>query len=137
LVTRLDNQRALAEHVELMAPGVLDIHGVGPVTAAIILAAYSHHGRVRSEAAFAALAGASPIPASSGNTNRHRLNRYGDRQLNRALDVVARTRSLTDPATHAYIQRRTAEGRTPREIRRCLKRFIARQIFRQLQPLMA
>ncbi|AOT02272.1 IS110 family transposase [Arthrobacter sp. U41] len=65
-----DNQRALAEHVELMAPEILDIHGVGPVTAAIILAAYSHHGRVRSEAAFAALAGASPIPASSGNTNR-------------------------------------------------------------------
>ncbi|GAA5189654.1 IS110 family transposase [Arthrobacter gyeryongensis] len=132
-----DNQRALAEHAELMAPGVLDIRGVGPVTAAIILAAYSHHGRVRSEAAFAALAGASPIPASSGNTTRHRLNRYGDRQLNRTLDVVARTRSLTDPATRAYIERRTAEGRSLREIRRCLKRFIARQIFRQLQTLMA
>ncbi|MGY3320797.1 IS110 family RNA-guided transposase [Arthrobacter sp. TE12232] len=131
------NHLALAEHVQLMAPGILDIRGVGPVTAAIILAAYSHHGRVRSEAAFAALAGASPIPASSGSTHRHRLNRYGDRQLNRALDVVARTRSLTDPATRAYIERRTAEGRSPREIRRCLKRFIARQIFRQLQTLMA
>ncbi|MBB6407145.1 transposase [Arthrobacter sp. AZCC_0090] len=132
-----DNQRALAEHVQLMAPGILDISGVGPVTAAIILASYSHHGRVRSEAAFAALAGASPIPASSGNTNRHRLNRYGDQQLNRALDVVARTRSLTDPATRAYIERRTAEGKSPREMRRCLKRFIARQIFRQLQTLLA
>lgn len=132
-----DNQRALAEHVELMAPGILDIHGVGPVTAAIILAAYSHHGRVRSEAAFAALAGASPIPASSGNTNRYRLNRFGDRQLNRAMDVIARTRSLTDPGTRAYIERRTAEGKSSREIRRCLKRFIARQIFRQLQTLMA
>lgn len=93
--------------------------------------------RVRSEAAFAALAGASPIPASSGNTNRHRLNRYGDRQLNRALDVVARTRSLADPATRAYIECRTAEGKCPREIRRCLKRFIARQILRQLQTLVA
>lgn len=64
------NQQALAEHIQLMAPGVLDIRGVGPVTAAIILAAYSHHDRVRSEAAFAALAGASPIPASSCNTHR-------------------------------------------------------------------
>lgn len=91
-----DNQRALAEHVGLMAPGILDIHGVGPVTAAIILAAYSQHGRVRSEAAFAALAGASPIPASSGNTNRYRLNRFGDPQLNRAMDVIART----DPKPH-------------------------------------
>lgn len=93
-----------------MAPGILDISGVGPVTAAIILASYSHHGRVRSEAAFADLAGASPIPASSGNTNRHRLNRYGDRQLNRALDVVARTRSLADPATRAYIERAPRKG---------------------------
>lgn len=91
------NQRALAEHVGRMAPGILDIHGVGPVSAAIILAAYSHHGRVRSEAAFAALAGASPIPASPGNTNRHRLNRYGDRQLNRALDVIARTEASRTP----------------------------------------
>jgi transposase len=131
-----DNQRALAEHVQLMATGILDISGVGAVTAAIILAAYSHHGRVRSEGAFAVLAGASPIPASSGITNRHRLNRYGDRQFNRALDVIARTRSLTDPATHAYIERRTAARKSPREIRRCLKHFIARQIFRQLQTLM-
>ena len=131
------NQKALAEHVDRMAPGVLAIHGVGPVTAAIILAAYSHHGRARSEAAFAALAGASPIPASSGNTSPHRLNRYGDRQLNRALDVIARTHSLTDPATRAYIERRTVEGKSPREIRRCLKRFIARQLFRHLQTLMA
>ncbi|XQZ30526.1 transposase (plasmid) [Arthrobacter sp. NyZ413] len=107
------------------------------MTAAIILATYSHHGRVSSEAAFSALAGASPIPASSGNTHRHRLSRNGDRQLNRALDVVGRARSLTDPDTRAYIERRTAEGRSPRGIRRCLKRFIARQIFRQLQTLMA
>lgn len=94
-----------------MAPGILDIHGVGPVTAAIILAEFSHHGRVRSEAAFAAPAGASPIPASSGNTNRYRLNRYGDRQLNRVMDVIVRTRSLTDPATRAYIRRSTADKR--------------------------
>lgn len=133
-----DNPRALAEYVDLMPPGILDIHGAGQVSAAIILAAYSHHGRVRSEAAFAALAGASPVLASSGNTNRYRRNRYGDRQLHRATDaIIARTRSLTGPDTPADIERRTAEGKSPREIRRCLKRFMARQTFRQLQTLMA
>jgi transposase len=103
-----------------------------PVTAAIILTAYSHRGRVRSEAAFAALAGVNPIPASSGNTTRHRLNRYGDRQLNRAFDVIARVRMLHDPETRAYVERRTAEGKS-----RCLKRFISRQIYRQLQSIMS
>ena len=122
------NQRALAKHAELMASGVLDVRGVGPVAAAIILAASSHHGRVRSEAAFAALAGASPIPPSSGNTTRRQLNRYGDRQLNRALDVVARTKSLADLAARAHIGRRTAEGRSLREVCHCPKRLIARQI---------
>ena len=97
-----------------------------------MLTAWSHPGRVRSEAAFAALAGAAPIPASSGNTSRHRLNRHGDRQLNRAPDIVARARLSCDPDTQAYAQRRQAEGRTPREIRRILKRYIARQIFREL-----
>jgi transposase len=97
---------------------------------------YSHRGRVRSEAAFAALAGVNPIPASSGNTTRHRLNRYGDRQLNRAFDVIARVRMLHDPETRAYVERRTAEGKSRREIRRCLKRFISRQIYRQRQPIM-
>ncbi|MDJ0351344.1 transposase [Pseudarthrobacter sp. PH31-O2] len=79
-----------------LAKGLQDIHGVGPVTAAIILAVYSHHGRVRSEAAFTALAGVNPIPASSGNATTHRLNRYGDRQLNRFFDVIARVRMLRD-----------------------------------------
>ncbi|WP_460521514.1 transposase, partial [Humibacter antri] len=106
--------------------------GVGPVTAAVFLTAYSHPGRVRDEAAFAALAGASPIPASSGNTTRYRLNRNGDRQLNSALDVVARVRLSNDPDTRAYKQRRLAEGKTAREIRRILKRYIARQIYRTL-----
>lgn len=131
-----DNQRALSTHVNSLAKGLQDINGVGPVTAAIILTAYSHRGRLRSEAAFAALAGVNPIPASSGNTTRHRLNRYGDRQLNRAFDVIARVRMLHDPETRAYVERRTAEGKSRREIRRCLKRFIARQIYRQLQSIL-
>jgi transposase len=106
---------------------------VGPITAAQLLISWSHPGRLRSEAAFATLAGAAPIPASSGLTNRHRLNRGGDRQLNRARHTIALTCSRIDPATRAYITRRIAEGKTPRETKRCLKRIIARQIFRVLQ----
>jgi transposase len=102
------------------------------VTAAVAFAAWSHLGRVRSEAAFANLAGVNPIPASSGNTIRHRINRGGDRRLNRALHMAVVTRMRMDPRTRAYVDRRTAEGRTLREIRRCLKRYLARQIYRQL-----
>ena len=114
-------------------PDLLALQGVGPIVAATILCAWSHHDRVPSEAAFAALAGVAPIPASSGMTTRHRLNRGGDRQLNRALHVIALQRSRHDPQTRAYIERRRAEGKTDREIRRCLKRYIARRIYRQLQ----
>lgn len=131
------NHAALSKHVDELAPGIQDIPGVGPFTAAIILTAYSHQGRVRSEAAFAALAGVSPIPASSGNTTRHRLNRHGDRQLNRALHIIARCRMITDPTTKSYVDRRTAEGKTRREIHRCLKRFIARSIYHSLATLTA
>ncbi|PPH25792.1 IS110 family transposase [Rathayibacter sp. AY1F9] len=130
------NRDSLAELVELLAPGLQQIYGVGPVTAAVAVAAFSHPGRVRSEAAFASLAGVSPIPASSGNTIRHRLNRGGDRQLNRALDVIARVRMVSDARTRAYVDRRTAEGRTTREIRRSLKRYIARELFKALQARM-
>lgn len=111
---------------------LLHQHGIGPITAAAAFTAWSHPGRIRSEAAFAALAGVSPIPASSGNTTRHRLNRGGDRRLNRALHMSVVTRMHTDPRSRAYVERRTAEGRTPREIRRCLKRYLARDIYRQL-----
>jgi transposase len=114
------------------AAGLLDKIGIGPVTAAVCLTAWSHHGRVRSEAAFACLAGVNPIPASSGNTVRHRLNRGGDRRLNRALHMATITRMIHDPATREYVQRRRAEGRTTKEIRRCLKRYLARQIYRHL-----
>ena len=102
------------------------------MTAAVALAAWSHPGRLRSEAAFASLAGVNPIPASSGNTVRHRINRGGDRRLNRALHMAVVTRMRVDPRTHAYVERRTTEERTPREIRRCLKRYLARQIYRHL-----
>lgn len=130
------NHDALRLHVSALAPTVLDIAGVGPVSAAVFLTAYSHAGRVRSEAAFASLAGAAPIPASSGNTNRHRLNRHGDRRLNSALETVARVRLSYDPDTRAYKQRRLAEGKTAKEVRRMLKRYIARQIYRHLTATM-
>ena len=81
------------------------------------------------------MAGVSPIPASSGNTSRHRLNRHGDRQLNRAIHIIARSRMMTDATTKAYIERRTNEGKTRREIHRRLKRFIARSIYRSLTTL--
>ena len=96
------------------------------------LTAWSHLGRIRSESAFASLAGVNPIPASSGNTVRHRINRGGDRRLNRALHMAVVTRMRMDPRTRAYVERRTAEGRTIREIRRCLKRYLAREIYRRL-----
>jgi transposase len=106
---------------------------MGPISAAQVLVSWSHAGRLRSEAAFATLAGVSPIPASSGQHTRHRLNRSGDRQLNRALHTITQARRRDDPLTRAYAARRTAEGRTTREIRRCLKRFIARQLFKLLE----
>jgi transposase len=130
------NHTALTTHVTELAAELLTLRGVGPVTAAIILTVYSHNGRIRSEAAFANLAGVAPIPASSGNTARHRLNRYGDRQLNKALDVIARSRMTCDERTKEFVTRRTSQGSTPREIRRLLKRYIARQLFRHLNHIM-
>ncbi|MFJ5873064.1 IS110 family transposase, partial [Dietzia maris] len=137
-VVELDEQLAAnsSRMTELVkasqATSLLDKTGIGPVTAAVCLTVWSHHGRVRSEAAFASLAGVNPIPASSGNTVRHRLNRGGDRRLNRALHMAVLTRMTHDPDTRAYVERRSAEGRTTKEIRRCLKRYLARQIYRTL-----
>ena len=127
------NHQTLDQLTTREAPELRAITGVGPVTAAVVLAAWSHPGRVRNEAAFAMLAGVAPIPASSGNTQRHRLNRGGDRQLNRCLHTMVSTRlSHKDPATIAYYERRRQEGKTDKEIRRCLKRFIARNLHRTL-----
>ncbi len=89
---------------------LLDKPGIGPVTAAVTLAAWSHPGRVRSEAAFASLAGVNPIPASSGNTVRHRINRGGDRRLNRALHMATVTRIRMDPRTRAYVRNEPPKG---------------------------
>lgn len=128
-----DHQHAILDLVRAWRPDLLDEPGVGPIGAATLLCAWSHPGRCRNEAAFANLAGVAPIPASSGQTTRHRLNRSGDRQLNRALHTIVTCRLRHDPATRAYAQRRRTEGKTDPEIRRCLKRYVARQLYRKLE----
>jgi transposase len=122
--------------VNEVVPGLTDRRGVGPVTAAQAIVSFSHPGRCRSDAAFAALAGTSPLEASSGRTVRHRLNRGGDRALNNAVHTIAMTRMRSCPRTQAYIARRTVEGKTSREIRRCLKRYITRELYRALTASM-
>lgn len=129
------HERALADRRELMAPELLAEHGVGPVTGAQRVISWSHPGRLRSEAAFARLGGVAPIPASSGQVVRHRLDRGGDRQLNRALHTIVLVRKQSDPATRRYLARRLAEGKSRREATRCLKRYVARHLFRLLESL--
>ena len=130
------NRAELAAIVDDLAPGLTERRGIGPVSAAQVIVSFSHAGRCRNDAAFAKLAGTSPIEASSGQTTRHRLNRGGDRALNKAVHVIANTRMRTDPNTQAYVTRRRAEGRSDREIRRCIKRYIARQLYRALTASM-
>jgi transposase len=128
-----NHEKAIRALVRSWRADLLDLPGVGPIVAATVLTAWSHSGRCRNDAAFAMLAGAAPIPASSGKTIRHRLNRFGDRQLNRALHTVVLSRLQHDPDTRAYAERRRTEGKTDREIKRCLKRYVARQLYRQLE----
>jgi transposase len=126
------NRAELEAIIGDLVPGLTSHPGIGPVSAAQAIVSFSHPGRCRHEAAFARLAGTSPIEASSGQITRHRLNRGGDRALNRAIHVIAGTRMRCDPATIGYVARRRAQGKTDREIRRCLKRYIARQLYRTL-----
>ena len=133
-------EREILAHVRALAPALLDEPGVGPIVAAQLIVTWSHRGRLRSEAAFARLAGVAPVPASSGQTQRHRLSRGGDRQLNRALHTIVLHRRQHDPATRDYIAKRIAEGKSSRDATRLLKRYLARHLYRLLQqqePLMA
>jgi transposase len=112
------------------APRLLAEHGIGPETAArLLIVAGDNPDRLRSDAALAALCGASPVEASSGQIVRYRLNRGGDRQGNNALWTIANIRMIHHPETRAYVARRTAEGKTTKEIRRCLMRALARRLF--------
>ena len=120
--------------VPTAAPSLVALVGVGIDTAgALLVAAGDNPDRLRSEAAFAALCGVNPLPASSGKTNRHRLNRGGNRQANHALWRIAIVRMSCDPATRAYVERRTSRRLSKREIIRCLKRYIAREVYPHLQ----
>jgi transposase len=128
---------ALDAHLEPLvaaaAPELLAVKGVGAdIAGALLVAVGDNPDRLRSEAAFASLCGVAPIPASSGKTNRHRLSRGGDRDANRALYLLALGRMGWDPATRTYVTRRTAAGLSKAEIIRCLKRYLAREVYRLL-----
>jgi transposase len=130
-ITALDSQ--LTPLVTRACPALPAIGGVGTETAAqLLITCGGNPDRLRSQAAFAALGGVSPIPASSGKTSRHRLNRGGDRQANRALYMIVLSRLAWCPRTRAYVTRRTAEGHSVKEIIRCLKRYLAREIYKVL-----
>ena len=130
-------ERELAQEIDTLtrklAPQLLSQPGIGPLLAAQIVLSWSHPGRLASEAAFARLAGAAPIPASSGQTIRYRLDRGGDRQLNRALHQIVLTRRRIHQPTIDYIERRVRQGKSRREATRCLKRFLARTLYRLLE----
>lgn len=128
-----DLDRHLKRLLTEVAPELLAVKGVGiDVAATLLVAAGDQPQRLRSESAFAHLCGVAPIPASSGKTHRHRLNRGGDRDANRALYIVVVVRMACDPRTQAYVARRTAEGLSKAEILRCLKRYLARELYRVL-----
>lgn len=120
--------------LEATAPTTLAVFAMGPdTTAALLVTVGDNPDRLRSERAFAHLCGVAPIPASSGNTNRHRLHRGGDRSANRALHIAVIVRMRYCQRTRTYVARRTAEGLSKPEIIRCLKRYLAREIYRTLR----
>jgi transposase len=123
----------LVELIDQTAPDLLGLYGVGPDGAATLLVtAGDNPERIRSERSWAHLCGVTPIPASSGKTVRYRLNRGGDRHANSALHRIVLTRMSSHPQTRAYVARRRAEGLNSFEIMRCLKRYVARQVFKHL-----
>lgn len=124
------HDRTLQGLVAAANPALLQAAGIGPVIAAQLLSTFGDNpARIRSEAAFAMMCGAAPIPASSGKTSRHRLNRGGDRAANHALHDIAVVRLHADPATRRYAQRRAADGKTTKDVIRCLKRAICREVY--------
>ena len=118
------------------APQLVARPGIGTqIAGQLLVTAGDNPTRLRSEGAFAMLVGTAPVPASSGKTDRQRLNRAGDRQANSALYMLALSRLSRDPRTQAYVRRRTAEGKTKPEIMRCLKRYLTREVYRLLVPM--
>ena len=141
LAQRIQRLNAEMKHIDLSliallrvtAPSLLELHGTGPDTAAsLLVAAGDNPDRLKSEGSWAHLCGVTPIPASSGKVTRWRLNRGGDRNANSALYRIVLTRMSNHPETRAYVTRRRAEGLSTAEIMRCLKRYVARQVFKHL-----
>jgi transposase len=133
-ITTLDSE--LDRLTAKAAPRLLALFGVGPdVAGALLVAAGDNPERLRSDAAFSMLCGSSPIEASSGKTIRHRLNRGGDRQANAALYRIVIVRLRWHQPTKDYMARRTAEGKSKKEIIRCLKRYVAREVFPVLREM--
>jgi transposase len=131
-LARLD--KLIVPLVTARAPGLLALHGIGPDTAALLLiAAGDHPARLRSEAAWAHLCAVAPIPASSGKITRHRLNPGGNREANHALWRIVITRMSSHAPTRAYVERHTTQGLSKKEIIRCLKRYVAREVYRHLR----
>jgi transposase len=126
-------EREIAGLVATVAPQLLCEPGFGPLTAAKLVGEIAGAGRFATDAKLARAAGLAPIPASSGNTNRHRLDRGGNRQVNAAIHRIAVTRARCHPETRDYIARKTAEGKTSREAIRCLKRHLARRVWHLLR----
>lgn len=128
-------ETAMRPLVNEFAPQLLAELGVGTICAAQVIVAWSHAGRFASDASFCRLAGVAPILATSGGAEviKHRLNPGGDRNLNNALHTIVLTRLAHDPATRAFIARKRAEGKSSRDARRCLKRYIARRLYRLLE----
>jgi transposase len=124
-------KRELRDLIREQRPELLEETGCGPLTAAILIGQTAGAERFKSDAHFARLAGVAPVPVSSGRHGRHRLDRGGNRQINRA-HVIAITRGRLDPETRAYLQRKEAEGKTRMEAMRCLKRHLARRYYRLL-----
>ncbi len=128
-----ETDELIAPLTQVINPALTELHGVGPdVAGQLLVTAGDNPGRLRSEAAFAMLCGVAPLPASSGRTHRHRLNRGGDRAANAALYRIVLCRLRWDPRTRTYMERRTKEGLSKKEIIRCLKRFVAREIYHVL-----
>jgi transposase len=131
-------EKLITAEVRVTAPALLELFGVAQDSAAtLLIAAGDNPGRLTGEESFAALCGVSPVESSSGQTQRHRLNRGGNRQANAALFRIALTRLRADPRTRAYARRRTRNGRSKREILRCLKRYIAREVFKIISAALA
>jgi transposase len=127
-------ERDIAQLVAQIAAQLLSEPGVGPVTAAKLVGEIAGAGRFSSDAKLARAAGVAPIPVSSGKTNRHRLDRGGNRQINAAIHRVAVTRARCHPETRAYLERKRSEGKSTKEAIRCLKRHLARHVWHLLQP---